>query len=42
MNNLHKTDGHLALLDVAKVFPSVRRMMITDIIQEARAPEPIA
>ena len=41
MNDLHKTDGYLALLDVAKAFPSVPRMMITDIIEEAGAPEPI-
>ena len=41
MNDLHKTDGYVALFGVAKAFPSVPRMMITDIIQEAGAPEPI-
>ena len=40
-NNIHKTDGCLALLNVAKAFPSVPRTMITDIIREARAPDPI-
>ena len=39
---LTKTEGYLALLDVAKVFPSVlRTMIITNIIQEAGALEPI-
>ena len=36
MNNLHKSEGYLA-----KAFPSVPRTMITDIIREAGAPEPI-
>ena len=42
MNDLHKTEGHLALLDIAKAFPPVLRMMLIDIIQEAGALEPIA
>ena len=41
MNDLQKAEGYLPLLDVAKAFPSVPRMMIADIIQEAGAPEPI-
>ena len=41
MNHLHKTEGYLALMDVAKVLPSVPQITITDIIQEAGAPEPI-
>ena len=41
MNDLQKTNGPLALYDVAKAFPSVPRMMITDIIKEAGATEPI-
>ena len=41
VNNLHKADAHVALLDVAKAFPSVPRSMITDIIRQADAPEPI-
>ena len=41
INDLRKTEGYLALLDVAKVLPSVPRTMITDIIREAGAPEPI-
>ena len=42
MNDLHKTNGYGAISDVAKVFRAVPRMMITDIIQEVGALEPIA
>ena len=41
MNDLLKTEGYLALLDVAKAPPSVPQMMITGILREAGAPEPI-
>ena len=41
VNDLHKTEGYLALLDMAKAFDSVPRTMITNIIWEAGAPEPI-
>ena len=40
MNDLHKAQGYLPLLDVAKAFPSVPRMMTTGIIQEALPQEP--
>ena len=41
VNDLHKADAYVTLLDVAKAFPSVPRSMITDIIRQADAPEPI-
>ena len=41
LNDLHTPDGYVALLDVAKAFPSVPRPMLTGIVKEARAPENI-
>ena len=41
VSDLHKADAHVALLDVAKAFPSVPRSSITHIIRQADAPEPI-
>ena len=41
LNNLHTQDGYVALLDVAKAFPSVPRPMLTRIVKEAGAPENI-
>ena len=41
LNNLHTQDGYVALLDVAKAFPSVPRPMLTGIVKEAEAPENI-
>ena len=42
MNDLHKIDRYVALLDVAKACPLVPQMMIDGMIQEAGALEPIA
>ena len=33
LNDLHTQDGYLALLDVAKAFPSVPRPMLTGIVK---------
>ena len=41
LNDLHVEDGYVALLDVAKAFPSVPRPMLTGIVKEAGAPENI-
>ena len=41
LNDLHTEDGYVALLDVAKAFPSVPRPMLTGIVKEAGAPENI-
>ena len=41
LNDLHTQDGYVALLDVAKAFPSVLRPMLTGIVKEAGAPENI-
>ena len=41
LNDLHTQDGYVALLDVAKAFPSVPRPMLTGIVKEAGAPENI-
>ena len=41
LHDLHTQDGYVALLDVAKAFPSVPRPMLTNIVKEARAPETI-
>ena len=41
MNHLRTQDGYVALLDVAKAFPSVPRPMLTGIVKEAGAPENI-
>ena len=41
LNDLHTPDGYVALLDVAKAFPSVPRPMLTGIIKEAGAQENI-
>ena len=41
LNDLHVEDGYVALLDVAKAFPSVPRTMLTGIVKEAGAPENI-
>ena len=40
-NDLHAEDGYVALLDVAKAYPSVPRPMLTGIVREAGAPENI-
>ena len=39
LNHLHTQDEYVALLDVAKAFPSVPRPMLTGIVSEAREPE---
>ena len=39
LNKLHTREGYIALLDVAKAFPSVPRSMLTNIVKEAGAPE---
>ena len=41
LNDLHTQDGYVALLDVAKAFPSVPQLMLTGIVKEAGAPENI-
>ena len=41
LNDLHTEDGYVALLDVAKAFPSVPRPMLIGIVKEAGAPENI-
>ena len=41
LKDLHTQDGYVALLDVAKAFPSVPRPMLTGIVKEAGAPENI-
>ena len=41
LNDLHTQDGYVALLDVAKAFPSVPRSMLTNIVKEAWALETI-
>ena len=41
LNDLHTQDGYVALLNVAKAFPSVPRPMLTGIVKEAGAPENI-
>ena len=41
MNDLHTQDSYVALLDVAKAFPSAPRPMLTGIVKEAGAPENI-
>ena len=41
IKDLHKTEGCLALLDVREVFLSFPGTMITNIIKEARVPDPI-
>ena len=41
LNDLHVEDGYVALLDVAKAFPSVPRPMLTGIVKEAGAPKNI-
>ena len=41
LNDLHTQDRYVALLDVAKVFPSVPRPMLTNIVKEAGAPKTI-
>ena len=41
LNDLHTEEGYVALLDVAKAFPSVPRPMLTGIVKEAGAPENI-
>ena len=41
LNDLHTQDGYVALLDVAKAFPSVPRPMLTGMVKEAGAPENI-
>ena len=41
LNDLHTQEGYIALLDVAKAFPSVPRSMLTNIAKEAGAPESI-
>ena len=41
LNDLHAQDGYVALLDVAKAFPSVPRPMLTGIAKEAGEPENI-
>ena len=41
LNDLCAQDGYVALLDVAKAFPSVHRPMLTGIVKEAGAPENI-
>ena len=40
-NHLHTQAGYVALLDVAKTFPSVPRSMLTNIVKEAGVPETI-
>ena len=37
LNDLHTQDRYVALLDVAKAFPSVPRPMLTGIVKEAGA-----
>ena len=39
LNDLHSQDGYVALLDVAKAFPSVPQPMPPGIVKEAGAPE---
>ena len=41
LNDPQTQDGYVALLDVAKAFPSVPRPMLTGIVKEAGAPENI-
>ena len=41
LNDLHTEDGYVALLDVAKAFPSVPRPMLSGLVKEAGAPENI-
>ena len=41
LNDLHTQDRCVAVLDVAKAFPSVPRLMLTNIVKEARALETI-
>ena len=41
LNDLHTQDGYVALLGVAKAFPSVPPPMLTGIVKEAGAPENI-
>ena len=41
LNDIHTQDGYVALLDVAKAFPSVPQSMLTNIVKEARALETI-
>ena len=40
-NDLCTRDGYVAVLDVAKAFPSVPQPMLTNIVKEAGAPETI-
>ena len=39
-NDQRTQDGYVALLDVAKAFPSVPRSMLTTLVKEAGAPKP--
>ena len=41
LNDLHAHDGYIAMLDVAKAFPLVPRLMLTNIVKEAGAPDTI-